>query len=130
MSTLPASPVATAAATKPIRLLDIGQEQFDKIIAECPYYIPSSIEANVYTGQDTPVENTFGSVSIILANKDIPEDTIYGIVKALYENTDVLIAAYPQCTEWSLENATRGLDGLVDMHPGAVKYLKEVGALK
>ncbi|MDO4268507.1 MAG: TAXI family TRAP transporter solute-binding subunit [Eubacteriales bacterium] len=130
MSTLPASPVATAAASREISLLDLGQEQYDKIIAECPYYIPASIEANVYNGQDNPVERTFGSASVMVAHKNVSEDEIYNIVKALFENNDVLVAAYPQCDEWSVENATRGLDGLVDMHPGTLKYLKEIGAVQ
>lgn len=130
MSTLPASPVATAAASKELRLLDLDKDKYDKIMAECPYYIPAKIEANVYSGQDTPVEYTFGSASVMVASKDIPEDEVYQMVKALFENNDVLVAAYPQCTEWSVENATRGLDGLIEMHPGTIKYLTEIGAMK
>ncbi|MDR3258779.1 MAG: TAXI family TRAP transporter solute-binding subunit [Fusobacteriaceae bacterium] len=130
MSTLPASPVATAAATKPIRLLSLDKEQYDLIIKNCPYYIPATIPANVYTGQDEAVDYTFGSVSFLLAHKDVSEDEVYKISKALYENNAALVAAYPQCDEWNLKNATRGLSGLVEMHPGALKYLKEVGAVK
>lgn len=130
MSTLPASPVATAAASKELRLLDLDQEQYDKIMKECPYYIPATIEANVYNGQDTPVERTFGSASVMVTGQDLSEDEVYQMVKALFENNDVLVAAYPQCDEWSVENATRGLEGLVEMHPGTVKYLKEIGAME
>lgn len=125
MSTLPASPVATAAASKSIRLLDLDKEQFDKIMTDCPYYIP----ANIYSGQDTPVNYTFGSASILITYRDMPEEDIYNMAKALFENNDVLVASYPQCNEWNLENATRGLDGLIEMHPGVVKYLKEKGVL-
>ena len=130
MSTLPASPVATAAASKGLRLLDLDQEQYDKIMAECPYYIPASIPANVYNGQTDAVERSFGSASILVGSKNLSEDEVYQIVKALYENNDQLVAAYPQCSEWSVENATRGLDGLIEMHPGSIKYLKEIGAWK
>lgn len=129
MSTLPASPVATAAASKELRFLDLDQEQYDKIMAECPYYLPASIEANVYNGQDEPVEHTFGSASVMVSSRDLSEDDAYAIAKSLFENNDTLVAAYPQCDEWSLENATRGLDGLVEMYPGVVKYLKEAGAM-
>jgi len=58
------------------------------------------------------------------------EEDVYQIVKAIFENNDIMVAAYPQCTEWSVENVTRGLDGLIEMHPGTIKYLKEIGALK
>ncbi|MDF2887090.1 MAG: transporter substrate-binding protein [Lacrimispora sp.] len=130
MSTLPASPVATAAASKEIRLLDIDKEQYEKILKDCPYYLPASIKANVYNGQDTPVERSIGSASIMVASSKISEDDIYQIVKAIFENNDTLVAAYPQCTEWSVENVTRGLNGLIDMHPGTIKYLKEIGVMK
>ena len=100
------------------------------MMEQCSYYIPATIPADVYNGQDEPVEYTFGSASIMIAHKDIPEEEIYQMVKALYENNDALVAAYPQCDEWSLENATRGLEGLVEMHPGAVKYLEEAGTMK
>ncbi|MCC8025082.1 MAG: TAXI family TRAP transporter solute-binding subunit [Clostridium sp.] len=130
MSTLPASPVATAAASKELRLLDMDKEQYDKIMAECPYYLPAAIEANVYNGQDEPVNYTFGSASIMVASPELSEDLVYNMVKILFENNDALVAAYPQCNEWSVENATRGLDGLLEMHPGTIKYLKEVGAMQ
>lgn len=130
MSTLPASPVATAASSREITLLDLDPEQYDKIISSCPYYIPASIPANVYNGQDKPVERSFASVSMMITNKDMSEDEIYQIVKALWNHNDVLVAAYPQCDEWNVGNATRGLAGLLDMHPGTIKYLKEIGALK
>lgn len=130
MSTLPASPVATAAASKELRLLDLDKEQYEKILKDCPYYLPASIEANVYHGQDTPVERSIGSASIMVASSKMSEEDVYQIVKAVFENNDTLVAAYPQCTEWSVENVTRGLSGLIEMHPGTIKYLKEIGAMK
>ncbi|MDR1834424.1 MAG: TAXI family TRAP transporter solute-binding subunit [Fusobacteriaceae bacterium] len=130
MSTLPASPVATAAASKPLRLLSLDQAEYDTIIKNCPYYIPSSIPAGIYNGQDEAIPNTFGSVSLMIVSPDLPEEDVYQITKALYEHNDVLVAAYPQCDEWNLKNAVRGIEGLLDLHPGAAKYLKEVGAIK
>ena len=127
MSTLPASPVATAAASKPLRLLNLDPEQYEKIIRECPYYIPSSIPANVYNGQDEPVERSFASVSLMITNNILDEEQVYQIVKALYENNDALTAAYPQCDEWKASNAARAIKGLIQPHPGLLRYLKEVG---
>ncbi|WP_304160432.1 TAXI family TRAP transporter solute-binding subunit [Fusobacterium ulcerans] len=129
MSTLPASPVTTAAASRPIRLLGLEKEYFDKIMTECPYYIPAKIAANVYNGQDEEIEYTFGSASILITYRDMPEEDIYNMAKALFENNELLVAAYPQCNEWNIENATRGLEGLVEMHPGVIKYLKEKGIM-
>lgn len=127
MSTLPAAPVATAAASKPLRLLDLDEVQYNEIISECSYYIPSEIPANIYNGQSEAVKRSFGSVSMMITNNNLSEQEVYEIVKALYENNDTLVAAYPQCNEWNVKNATRGLKGLIQLHPGLVRYLKEVG---
>lgn len=91
--------------------------------------IPAKIDADVYNGQDEKVEYTFGSASILITYKDMPEEDIYNMAKALFENNELLVAAYPQCNEWNIENATRGLEGLVEMHPGVIKYLKEKGVM-
>ena len=127
MSTLPASPVSTAAASKPIRLLSLDKEIYEKILADCPYYIPASIPANIYNGQTDDVPYTFGSVSMMVCPSDLDEEMVYNVTKALIEHNDVLVKAYPQCDEWSLENATRGFVNLLPMHPGAARYLNEKG---
>jgi TRAP transporter TAXI family solute receptor len=127
MSTLPAAPVSSAAASKPLRLLDLDAAVLERLLIENPSYIRASIPANVYTGQTDPVAHTFGSVSMMIANKNIPENDIYNVVKYLLENNETLVRAYPQCNEWNIENITRGFEGLLDMHPGTIKYLKEIG---
>lgn len=129
MSTLPASPISTAAASKPISILEIDPDVLDTILTENPFYMKAEIPAGLYDIPET-IENTFGSASLMIANKDVPEDDIYNIVKALYEHNDVLAKAYPQCDEWIPENATRGFNGIVDMHPGTIRYLKEEGLIK
>jgi TRAP transporter TAXI family solute receptor len=129
MSTLPASPVASAAAARPIRLLDIDGDKLDAILEANPWYIRSSIPADLYNGQDTPVPHCFGSVSMMIANKNIPADDIYQIVKSLFEHNDALVRSYPQCAEWNVENVNRGFEGVLDMHPGTIRYLIEAGKL-
>jgi TRAP transporter TAXI family solute receptor len=127
MSTLPAAPVSSAAAAKPLRLLDLDAAMLEKLLTENPFYIKASIPANIYTGQTDPVNHTFGSVTMMVANSNISENDIYQVVKHLLENNEILTRAYPQCNEWNKENVTRGFDGLLAMHPGTVKYLREIG---
>lgn len=130
MSTVPCGPVSTASASKPITILDMSEEKLDEIIKAHPYYSKATIPAGVYPGVDNEIKNTFGSAALMVAHEDVSEEDIYNVVKVLYENNDALVKAYPQCNEWSLENATRGLEGIIEMHPGAVKYLKEKGIMK
>ncbi|MEW5423010.1 TAXI family TRAP transporter solute-binding subunit [Amorphus sp. 3PC139-8] len=63
---------------------------------------------------------------VVVANKNVPDDTVYELVKAIYGNKKALVAGHP-----SFNAMTQ--DGLatpqprVAYHPGAVKFFKEVG---
>lgn len=122
----PASAVSTAAAAKPLRLLNIEDAKMALILKNNPFYIQSSVPAGVYKGQDEEVKNALGSASMLICHRSIPEDLVYQTTKALYNNTSELVKAYPQCAEFVPENAYRGMTGL-ELHPGALKYLKEIG---
>ena len=126
MTIAPAAAVATAAASKPLRVLDISDEKIAQILADNPFYVHASLAGGIYKGQDEPVKNAIGSATMLICNSSVSEDLVYQISKALYTNTAELIKAYPQCNEFVPENAYRGMTGL-KLHPGAVKYLKEIG---
>lgn len=130
MSTIPAAPVSAAAASKPIRLLSMDKDKLDGLLAACPFYVPSRVPQETYNGMDADCDYTFASAAMLLCNKDLPEDLVYNVVKSIYTNLDTLVKAYPQCDEWNPDNAYRGLEGLVEVHPGTVKYLKEIGKAK
>lgn len=126
MTIAPAGAVSTAAAAKPIRLLDISDEKMAEILGKNQFYVHSSVPAGVYSGQDEAVKNAIGSATLLVCNKALSEDLVYQITKALYTHTTELVKAYPQCDEFVPENAYRGMSGL-ELHPGAAKYLKEIG---
>lgn len=126
MSTAPCGPVSTAASSKKIKILDLDPDKLEQIVTENPFYIKSTIPGGIYPNVDEEVKYTFGSPALMVVHEDASEEDVYNVVKALYENNDELVKAYPQCDEWSVENATRGLEGIVEMHPGALKYLEEV----
>ena len=126
---VPCSPIMTASAAKSIRILDLEDAEFAKILGEHKFFTKSAVKANSYNGQAGEVKNALGSATIMICNESMPEDLVYNVVKALYNNTAELVKAYPQCAEWVPDNAYRGLENL-EMHPGAIKYLKEIGKAK
>ena len=126
MTIAPAGAVSTAAASKPLRLLDISDEKMREILEKNKFYIHSSVPAGIYKGQDEAVANAIGSATLLVCNESLSEDLVYQITKALYANTAELVKAYPQCSEFVPENAHRGMTGL-ELHSGAAKYLKEIG---
>ncbi|MDQ0316353.1 TAXI family TRAP transporter solute-binding subunit [Amorphus orientalis] len=61
----------------------------------------------------------------LMVGADVPEDTVYQAVKALYENPDALSAAHGIFRRWDPERIYIPLDA--PYHPGAMKFYREIG---
>ncbi len=58
---------------------------------------------------------------MLAVNKDLPEDVVYAMTKAIYSNTDKISHA-----KGAFIKAETALDGIsIDIHPGAQKYFDE-----
>lgn len=61
----------------------------------------------------------------ILFNKDVPDATVYAVVKAVHQNKQALAAAFPWFRDF--DPARMAKSYTVAYHPGAVKYFTEKG---
>jgi len=66
--------------------------------------------------------------NIILVRKDLSEDLVYGIVKAICENVDTIRASGAAYTKFEPKDMVNNVGG--NLHPGAEKYFREKGWLK
>ena len=64
--------------------------------------------------------------AVFTASKDLSEDVVYEITKAMFDNQGDLAKAQAKFGYLSPEGA---VDGSFDLHPGAEKYYKEIGVL-
>ena len=71
---------------------------------------------------------TWASSVVLVARKDVQADLVYIMTKTIFENNDYLVKIHPITKFWSLDTALDGQTGT--LHEGAVRYYKEVGALK
>jgi TRAP-type uncharacterized transport system substrate-binding protein len=72
-------------------------------------------------------------VTAIFCRREMSDDLVYQMMKALYDHQKEKDAIHPQARQWSLENMFRGADyttKYIPFHPGAIKYLKEKGVWK
>lgn len=90
-------------------------------------YVPGVIPANTYTGQTTDAP-TATVVNFLVTGKDVSDETVYTITKALFSNLDEFVAAHAAAKGIKLENALKGMP--VPLHPGAERYYREVGLMK
>ena len=99
-----------------------------KLVESKPYYAMGKVPGGMYTGTDTDVE-TFGVVATFVSSTASDEDTIYAVVKAVFDNFDRFKALHPAFANLQKEKMVH--DGLsAPLHDGATKYFKENGLLK
>ncbi|WP_138466163.1 TAXI family TRAP transporter solute-binding subunit [Poseidonocella sp. HB161398] len=124
----PTAAIVQVASTSGMKLLDFSPEELDTIIAAFPYYARTTIAAGTYEGQAEPVE-TFGVNTILVTRADEPEDLIYGITKALWNDNSrkLFDAGHPKAATMTLDKALNGVDTLgVPLHPGAKRAYDEL----
>jgi len=92
-----------------------------------PAYKPAVIPAKTYDGQDSDIPSV-AIGNVLVTNESVPEQTVYLMTKALFENLPTLVAAHNAARAIKLEAATEGL--AVPLHPGAARYYKEMHILK
>ncbi|MFT6301802.1 MAG: TRAP transporter TAXI family solute receptor [Granulosicoccus sp.] len=120
----PLPPVVKLTAGREIQLIPISDEFFDKMRAEYPPYFRLSIPGGLYKGVDEPTP-TFGLANGMVLSKDVPEDIVYNMTKAIFENLEGLKAVHPAFGRVSKESVLNGFGA--PLHPGALKYYREIG---
>lgn len=125
MTPAPSSQIMDIETARPITLLKMDDVVLDKIVEELPFYTKRIVKAGTYKGLKEDVA-TVSVVHMIIVSESLPEDLVYNITKAIFENTDIIGAIHPVVKkELNIKNATKGLT--VTLHPGAEKYYKEKG---
>ncbi len=64
---------------------------------------------------------------MVLANKDVKDDAVYKLAKAMHEHKAELVAGFGPLAEFNPQRMNKKMDP-VQFHPGAIKYYKEIGA--
>ncbi|MCG8597097.1 MAG: TAXI family TRAP transporter solute-binding subunit [Kiloniellales bacterium] len=106
-------------------LVPVVGSEIDKLIADNVYYRKAVVPGGMYTGTDQDVE-TFGVGATFVSSTAVAEDTIYNVVKAVFDDFDQFKRLHPAFA--NLKETEMIKDGLsAPLHDGAVKYYKEKG---
>jgi TRAP transporter TAXI family solute receptor len=107
------------------KLVSVTGPAVEKLVKEKPYYAKATIPAGLYPGNPQPTE-TYGVLATFVSSSKVPADTIYAVVKAVFDNFDEFKKLHPALAV--LEPKSMIKDGLsAPLHDGAVKYYKEKG---
>ncbi|MDH3977921.1 MAG: TAXI family TRAP transporter solute-binding subunit [Gammaproteobacteria bacterium] len=104
----------------------IPLENIDSIIAEYSFFTRDMIPASIYLKADNKADiETLGINATLLTSANVPDDVVYAITKAVLENLDSLNEFDTKFNALLNGKATDSL--VVPIHPGALKYYREIG---
>ncbi|UUM29662.1 TAXI family TRAP transporter solute-binding subunit [Vibrio japonicus] len=115
---------AFAALGNDIQLLSFTDEQIKQANRDFDLWTKYEIPANTYPGVDKPI-TTVAQPNFLAVRDDISEEDVYQLTKTIYENLPFLQGIHKATKAMALEKALSGLP--LPLHPGAVRYYKEVG---
>ena len=120
--------VAVAKGPPGARLIAPGAEETKRILARHSFIKPITLPAGSYPGQDAPIA-ALGSWSLVLARPSLPDDVAYRIARALHRGKSAIVARHAQGGESTLENTLAAASREDLIHPGVLRYIREVGVL-
>jgi uncharacterized protein len=110
------------------KLVSITGPAVDKLVAEKPYYAKATIPGGLYPNNPEPT-TTYGVLATVVASTKAPADTVYQVVKAVFDNFEEFKKLHPALAHLKPENMVK--DGLsAPLHEGAARYYKEKGWIK
>ena len=108
-------------------LVQVTGPAVDKLVSENDYYRTAIIPGGMYRGTDTDTV-TFGVGATFVSSTNTPADTVYQVVKAVFENFDDFRKLHPAFANLKKEEMIK--DGLsAPLHDGAKRYYMEAGLM-
>ncbi|MBA3496922.1 MAG: TAXI family TRAP transporter solute-binding subunit [Ramlibacter sp.] len=110
------------------KLVSITGPAVDKLIADKPYYARAVIPAGLYPN-NPEATTTYGVLATVVSSAKTPPETVYQVVKAVFDNFEEFKKLHPALANLKPENMVK--DGLsAPLHEGAARYYKEKGWIK
>ena len=122
----PTTAIVDYATTNTLNLISLTDEELAAIQEAYPFLIRDDLPSTTYTGMTGDVVCVAIQATLV-ASKDLSEDVVYELVKAMFDNKDALTEGHAKFGFLDPEAASAG--ATVTMHPGAEKYYKEIGVL-
>jgi uncharacterized protein len=107
------------------KLISLTGPAVDALVKEHPYYAKATIPGGMYANNPNPTE-TYGVLATLVTSSKVPENVVYDLVKAVFDNFDEFKKLHPAFAH--LDPKAMVKNGLsAPLHPGAIKFYKEKG---
>ncbi len=110
------------------KLVSLTGPAVDKLVADKPYYAKATIPGGLYPN-NAEATNTYGVLATVVSSSKVPAETVYQVVKAVFDNFEEFKKLHPALANLKPELMIK--DGnSAPLHDGAVRYYKEKGWIK
>jgi len=111
------------------RFIAPDASEIARIRAKHTFLKPLTIPAGSYPGQSAAIDSV-GSWSFILVRESLPEDVAYRLAKTLHGIEGEFCKKLPQACETTAANTVSAAPNVDLIHPGVLKYFREIGVVK
>jgi TRAP transporter TAXI family solute receptor len=121
----PSANIQDPTTTCGAKLVPLTGAAVDKLVKENSYYAYATIPGGLYNNNPNPTK-TYGVMATMVTSAKVSDDSVYQLVKAVFENFDEFKRLHPAFSALDPKGMVK--DGLsAPLHNGAVKYYKEKG---
>jgi uncharacterized protein len=124
----PAANIQDPTTSCGAKLVSLTGPAVDKLIASQPFYAKATIPGGMYPNNPDATQ-TFGVLATVISSSKVPAESVYQVVKAVFDNFEEFKKLHPALANLKPENMIK--DGLsAPLHDGAARYYKEKGWIK
>ncbi|MCA1410964.1 TAXI family TRAP transporter solute-binding subunit [Bradyrhizobium sp. NBAIM20] len=120
---------AVASSASGARFIAPSADEIARIRAKHAFLKPLTVPAGSYPKQTEPIAS-LGSWSFILTREDLPDDVAYRLAKTLHGIEATFCKKLAQACETTAANTVAAAPRPELIHPGVMKYFREIGVVK
>jgi hypothetical protein len=110
--------------THPINIFTFSDAERAKLLEMNPFLSPYTVVGGTYRSLQIP-QTTVAMWNFAIANKSLPEDLAFAIVRGVMEDNAALRKIHPSAVETVPQNIAH--DRFLWLHPGAIRYYRSIG---
>ena len=122
---LPNGSSQEATSTCDVMILPLAGAEIDQLLADNSAYAAATIPGGMYSGNPDDIPS-WGPRATFVTSADTPDEVVYAVVSAVFENFDDFRRLHPAFGRLVEEDMiSSGITA--DLHPGALQYYQERG---
>jgi TRAP transporter TAXI family solute receptor len=106
-------------------LVSLSGPAVERLLKENPHIVQATIPGGMYWGNPDATK-TFGVVASLVTSASVPDDIVYAVVAAVFDNLEEFKKQHPALSKLNADEMIRsGMSA--PLHEGALRYYREKG---